>query len=112
MIVEEALKELVITIFELAASYGVYEGKSEFGINIDFDDGVFESQDSKANYYGKLTTLQLTSKRRAIQKILGVTEKEAKEIIVEIQEEAEGLDSALIEDEKIDTGTDIPGINE
>ncbi|WP_285120585.1 phage portal protein [Lactococcus petauri] len=112
LIVEEALKELVITIFELATSYGVYEGKSEFGINIDFDDGVFESQDSKANYYGKLTTLQLTSKRRAIQKILGVTEKEAKEIIVEIQEEAEGLDSALIEDEKIDTGTDIPGINE
>lgn len=112
LIVEEALKELVITIFELATSYKIYEGKADFGINIDFDDGVFESQDSKANYYGKLTTLHLTSKRRAIQKILGVSEKEAKKIIVEIQEEAEGLDSASIEDEKIDTGTDIPGINE
>lgn len=87
LIVEEALKELVVTIFELATSYKIYEGKSEFGINIDFDDGVFQSQDAKADYYAKLTTLGLTSKKLAIQKIQGVTEKQAEEILAEIKKE-------------------------
>lgn len=109
LIVEEALKELVVTIFELATSYKIYEGKSEFGINIDFDDGVFQSQDAKADYYAKLTTLGLTSKKLAIQKIQGVTEKQAKEILKEIQDENEGIDSESIEEDKIDKGTDVPG---
>lgn len=109
LIVEEALKELVVTIFELATSYKIYEGKSEFGINIDFDDGVFQSQDAKADYYAKLTTLGLTSKKLAIQKIQGVTEKQAKEILKEIQDEIEGIDSESIEEDKIDKGTNVPG---
>lgn len=109
LIVEEALKELVVTIFELAASYNIFSSEKKFGINIDFDDGVFQSQDSKADYYAKLTTLGLTSKKLAIQKIQGVTEKQAKEILKEIQEENEGIDSESIEEDKIDKGTDVPG---
>ncbi len=109
LIVEEALKELVVTIFELATSYKIYDGKYDFGINIDFDDGVFQSQDSKADYYAKLTTLGLISKKLAIQKIQGVTEKQAKEILKEIQDEIEGIDSESIEEDKIDKGTNVPG---
>lgn len=109
LIVEEALKELVVTIFELAVSYKLFTGSTEFGINIDFDDGVFQSQDSKADYYGKLTTLQLTSRKRAIQKVLGVTETEANTIMKEIQNEAEGLDAETIEEDKLDSGSDVPG---
>lgn len=109
LIVEEALKELVVTIFELAASYNIFSSEKKFGINIDFDDGVFQSQDSKADYYAKLTTLGLTSKKLAIQKIQGVTEKQAKEILKEIQDEIEGIDSESIEEDKIDKGTDVPG---
>ncbi len=74
-----------------------------------FDDGVFQSQDSKADYYAKLTTLGLTSKKLAIQKIQGVTEKQAKEILKEIQDEIEGIDSESIEEDKIDKGTNVPG---
>lgn len=94
LVVAEALKELVTTIFELAKAYGLYNGEAISGsnINIDFDDGVFQSQDAKADYYGKLTTLNLTSKLRAIQKVLGVTEKEAKTILSEIKAETLDLD--------------------
>ena len=94
LIVGEALKELVITIFELAHAYDLYKQPTKLGINIDFDDGVFQSQDAKADYYGKLSTMQLTSKLRAIQKVLGVTEKEAKIIMQEIKSEELGLDYA------------------
>nr|WP_233610951.1 phage portal protein [Lactococcus sp. S47] len=87
LIVEEALKELVVTIFELANSYDLFDAPEKYGINIDFDDGVFQSQDAKADYYGKLTTMQLTSRKRAIQKIQGVTEDEADKILAEIKEE-------------------------
>ena len=88
------MKELVITIFELAHAYKLYKQPTKIGINIDFDDGVFQSQDAKAEYYGKLSTMQLTSKLRAIQKVLGVTEKEAKIIMQEIKSEELGLDYA------------------
>ncbi|GAA3255017.1 Phage minor capsid protein [Lactococcus lactis subsp. lactis] len=87
LIVEEALKELVVTIFELANSYDLFDAPEKYGINIDFDDGVFQSQDAKADYYGKLTTMQLTSRKRVIQKIQGVTEDEADKILAEIKEE-------------------------
>lgn len=97
LIVEEALKELVVTIFELAASYNIFSSEKKFGINIDFDDGVFQSQDSKAAYYAKLTSMGLTSKKLAIQKIQGVTEKQAEEILAEIKkEQAPKLDTTDI----------------
>ena len=99
LIVEEALKELITTIFELAAAYKLFNPIKELGINIDFDDGVFQSQDAKADYYSKLVTAGLTSKLTAIQKLTGVTEKEAKRIVYEIR--AETLDMDYSEQEQI-----------
>lgn len=87
LIVEEALKELITTIFELADAYGLYSGTTEVGVNIDFDDGVFQSQDEKADYYSKLVTAGLTSKLNAIQKLTGVTEKEAIKLVYDIRAE-------------------------
>lgn len=87
LIVEEALKELITTIFELAAAYDLFSAPEEFGVNIDFDDGVFQSQDAKADYYSKLVTAGLSSKLSAIQKLTGATEKEAMKIVYEIRAE-------------------------
>lgn len=87
LIVEEALKELITTIFELAKAYHLYNESTDVGVNIDFDDGVFQSQDEKADYYSKLITAGLTSKLSAIQKLTGVTEKEAMKIVYEIRAE-------------------------
>lgn len=92
LIVEEALKELITTIFELASAYGLFNPAKDFGMNIDFDDGVFQSQDAKADYYSKLLTAGLTSKLTAIQKLTGVTEKEAKKIVYEIRAETLEMD--------------------
>ena len=92
LIVEEALKELVTTIFELADAYDLFSASEEFGVNIDFDDGVFQSQDAKADYYSKLVTAGLSSKLSAIQKLTGATEKEAKKIVYEIRAEALEMD--------------------
>ncbi|TDR54195.1 phage portal protein [Paenilisteria rocourtiae] len=77
LIVGEALTELVITIFELAAAYGLYNSEMDFGINVDFDDGVFSSKEAKLDYHGKAVTLGMLSKRTAIMRQYGVTEKEA-----------------------------------
>ncbi|EOG25726.1 TPA: phage portal protein [Enterococcus faecium] len=92
LIVEEALKELITTIFELAEAYKLFNPVKELGINIDFDDGVFQSQDAKSDYYSKLVTAGLTSKLTAIQKLTGVTEKEAKRIVYEIRAETLDMD--------------------
>jgi len=92
LLVEEALKELITTIFELASAYKLFELSKKLGINIDFDDGVFESQDAKADYYSKLVTAGLSSKLNAIQKLMGVTEKEAKQMIYEMRAEMFDMD--------------------
>lgn len=117
LIVEEALKELVTTIFELANAYKLYSGKTDVGVNIDFDDGVFQSQDAKADYYSKLVTAQLYSKIRAIQKLTGCSEKEAKEMLNEIQNEVIGFDVGEIENETTNNAVDnnalidVPGFD-
>jgi A118 family predicted phage portal protein len=92
LIVEEALKELITTIFELAVAYGLFKMPEKLGINIDFDDGVFQSQDAKADYYSKLVTAGLSSKLNAIQKLMGVTEKQAKKMIYEMRAEMLEMD--------------------
>lgn len=92
LLVEEALKELIITIFELATAYKLHSRSGELGINVDFDDGVFQGQDQKADYYSKLVVGGLTSKKRAIEQLFNVTEKEAIKIVKEIQAESLGSD--------------------
>lgn len=113
LIVEEALKELITTIFELAAAYKLFNPVKELGINIDFDDGVFQSQDAKADYYSKLVTAGLTSKLNAIQKLTGATEKEAKRIVYEIRTENLEMDYPEQDEsavqQTIENGNDIPG---
>ena len=105
LLVEEALKELITTIFELASAYKLFELSKKLGINIDFDDGVFESQDAKADYYSKLVTVGLSSKLNAIQKLMGVTEKQAKQMIYEMRAEMFDMDyqeqEQLVEQEEL-----------
>ena len=95
------MKELIITIFELATAYDLISPVENLGINIDFDDGIFQSQDAKADYYSKLVTAGLTSKLNAIQKLTGVTEKEARKIINEIRAETLEVDYQEFEQEKM-----------
>lgn len=92
LIVEEAIKELVVSIFELAAANKLFKKPKELKISIDFDDGVFQSQDEKLEYYSKLATMRLVPNYYAASKMLNVSEKEALKWQREIIRQEQGLD--------------------
>lgn len=92
LIIEEAMKELITSIFELSAFYHVRMKPKKLDITIDFDDGVFQSKESKLDYYSKNTTLQLMPRYMAIMNIHGVNEETAVNWVKAIQREQMGLD--------------------
>lgn len=100
LIIEQAFKELIMTIFDLADAYDLFPYPSELNITVDFDDGVFQSQDAKLEYYGKATTFQLVPKVIAIQRMYGVSEKEAGLWLRMINKEISGLDPTEQEQEQ------------
>lgn len=91
LIVEEAVKELVQTIFELADIYGLYGG--EYGeISVDFDDGIFISKESQLEYNNKAVVGQLMPHTEAIKRQFGLTDEQAAKWYKLIQAETAGLD--------------------
>lgn len=113
LIVEEAIKELVTSIFELARAYGVYRGPSDFGVNVDFDDGVFESKQAQLEYNNSAVTGQLMSKKKAMMKQFGYTEKEAEEELRQIFNELMEIEPSEFEENAVEKtiqdGIDVPG---
>lgn len=90
-LVEISLKELVISICELAKANGIYNGEiptfEEISINL--DDGIFTDRNSELNYWIKAVASGLVSRKFAIGKILNVTDEEASEMLTEINEEVQ-----------------------
>jgi phage portal protein, SPP1 gp6-like len=105
-LVEISLKELVISICELAKANGIYNGEiptfEEISINL--DDGIFTDRNAELTYWIKAVASGLVSRKFAIGKILNVTDEEASEMLSEINKEVE----PQLEKEDID----IYGINE
>lgn len=91
LLVTEALKELVHTIFEIADANDLYDFPKKLEINIDFDDGVFQSQEEKLAYYGGATQRQLMPKLEAIQKWADVSKETAQKWLNQMNLEARGL---------------------
>lgn len=87
LLIEEALKELVTTIFELATVYKIYTGKLDFNTSVDFDDGVFTTKNDRVNYYLTLVNGGLMSKESAMIKALDMSEVEAQEELARINQE-------------------------
>lgn len=77
IIIQEALTELIISIFDLAEAYGLYNRSEDSEIMINFDDGVFQSQDSKLEFYGKAKSYDLIPKSIAMQRVFNISEEEA-----------------------------------
>lgn len=90
-LVEISLKELVISICELAKANGIYNGEiptfEEISINL--DDGIFTDRNAELNYWIKAVSSGLVSRKFAIGKILNVTDEEASEMLTEINEEVQ-----------------------
>ena len=81
-LVEQSLKELIISMIELATAYGLYKGNvpTMDKISINLDDGVFTDRNAELDYWIKVVNAGFGTDVMAIEKVLNVTPKKAKEI--------------------------------
>ncbi|HGA2365042.1 TPA: phage portal protein [Streptococcus agalactiae] len=85
-LVEQSLKELIISILELGKAYKLYKGAipDMDAISINLDDGVFTDRNAELNYWIKVVTAGFAPDTMAIEKVLNVTPDQAKAIKQEI----------------------------
>ncbi|WP_438836264.1 phage portal protein [Streptococcus pluranimalium] len=91
-LVEQSLKELIISILELAKIYKLYSGNipDMDTITINLDDGVFTDRNAELDYWMKMVTAGFAPKSMAIKKTLNVTKEEAQDIFQQIAAETMG----------------------
>ncbi|VDG98896.1 phage portal protein, putative, A118 family [Lysinibacillus sphaericus] len=87
VIIEAGLQELIASIIAIAELYGLFSAPDDYDITIAFDDSIAEDKQAEINKQTQLVAAGLQSKRRAIMKVQGVTEEEARVILLEITKE-------------------------
>lgn len=85
-LVEQSLKELIISMLELAKAYKLYSGNipEMDKISINLDDGVFTDRNAELDYWIKVVNAGFGTGTMAIEKVLNVTPEKAKKIKAEI----------------------------
>lgn len=85
-LVEQSLKELIISMIELAIAYGLYKGNvpTMDKISVNLDDGVFTDRNAELDYWIKVVNAGFGTDVMAIEKVLNVTPEKAKKIKDEI----------------------------
>lgn len=103
-LVEQSLKELVISILELAKVYNLYTGEipTMDEISVDLDDGVFTDRNAEFDYWSKMVASGFAPKVMAIEKTLNVTEEQAQEIYQAINDETMVSADSFRTDEEVD----------
>ena len=88
-LIEQSLKELIISICELGSLYELYSGPipQMEKIAINLDDGVFTDKNNELDYWTKALASGIVSKAHAIQKAFNISEVDAKKMIREINQE-------------------------
>lgn len=88
-LVEQSLKELIISICEIGSLYGLYNGPipQMEKIAINLDDGVFTDKNNELDYWTKALASGIVSKAHAIQKAFNMSELDAKKMIQAINQE-------------------------
>lgn len=103
--VEKFIKSVIISTLELASRTKKANGDFVYAgsiptmeqISVDFDDGVFESQDAKLEFFQKAAIAQLVPRTEAIKSIFKLTDAEAAKWASRIQLEAEMVDPIEIQ---------------
>lgn len=87
--VDRAIKELIISILELARDFEVYSGDipTMGDISIDFDDGVVTDKQQQLDFFTQAKSAGFASTKLAIKKIFGYTDEQAEALIKEINAE-------------------------
>lgn len=85
-LVEQSLKELIVSMLELAKAYKLYSGEipEMDKISINLDDGVFTDRNAELDYWIKVVNAGFGTDTMAIEKVLNVTPEKAKKIKAEI----------------------------
>lgn len=87
-LVEAGIQDLIECIIQVARLYKMFPATSRnYEVTVTFDDSIAEDKTTDAAYYISLVGSQLVSKVYAIQKVLGLTEEQAKEMLEQIAEE-------------------------
>lgn len=89
LLVEEALKELIISILEVGKLIGAYNGEivDQSTITIDFDDSIAQDEDTTINRWTNAKNQGMVPTTIAIQRAFGITEEQAKKWFEMIQAE-------------------------
>lgn len=87
VIVEAGLQDLVDAIVAVAKLYNLFTAPAEYEVAVSFDDSIAEDKGAEIAQQIQLVSSQLTSRKKAIMKIHGVTEDEAEQLLQEIFEE-------------------------
>lgn len=93
--VEKFIKDLIISTLELAREtigidgVALYTGEIPTAkeISVDFDDGIFDSRDSKLDFWSKAKTFGLASHQQAIKQLYDLTDEQAEELYQQIKQE-------------------------
>jgi A118 family predicted phage portal protein len=96
-IIEAGLQELIEVIVQVAELYEIFTGPEEYEVTVTFDDSIAEDQTAEINKQIQLVTNGLTSKKKAIMKIHGLTEEEAERLLKEIREEQQTATAEAID---------------
>ena len=106
-LVEQALKELIISMIELAIAYDLYKGSvpTMDEISVNLDDGVFTDRNAELDYWIKVVTAGFGTHAMAIEKVLNVTPEEA----IKIESEVNGRTLDEANSERGQTDIDIYG---
>lgn len=102
-LIEENLIKFIKTLGEVAKLYNLFDTPEKLEIGLQWDDSIIQDRDGEIDYLIKLLQNDLASKKYAIMKALKFTDKQAEEMLSEIEAEKpvmpefeDGLDEGLI----------------
>ena len=101
--IEKFIKELVISVCELAKASGLYSGPiptfEEIGVN--FDDGAFQNRDAQLNFYTKLVGLGYPI-NKVFEAVLDLPENEALQLYQQGMRQQVGMTTGLFDNPELE----------
>ncbi|USQ67660.1 phage portal protein [Companilactobacillus allii] len=101
-ILEDAFKNMCISILELGKAAGLYQGSTDVEVSVNFDDSIAKDRTENANYYELVSgNKPLMPHFEAIKKSNGLTDDEAIRWLKQIREdEADGDIEDILDNHK------------
>ncbi|WP_300784643.1 phage portal protein [Streptococcus sp. 19428wC2_LYSM12] len=92
-LVQQSIKELVVSICELARGAELYNGDIPAlkDIEVNLDDGIFTDRNAELDYWTKALASGIVSREYAMKKVLGLSDNELQTIAAQINQEKPNL---------------------